>query len=144
MTFDGRVVDLVDTAGLLVDELQLPSHAAVLSVTVAGRELGARGYALDERHALLIGRDLEGLGDDGDVVTFGLGEIRSAGRTTTASTALRGRLARLMELPERALLGWTDRDVRHALLFVLEATSHALRDKRLMALEAALGGRNTL
>lgn len=58
--------------------------------------------------------------------------------------ALRTRTAALMALPEERLDTWDERQVRHALLYVLEAAEGSLRDAGLVALEAALGAQTTL
>jgi hypothetical protein len=137
----GRVVNLLDTNGLLIDGLALPSHAATVCVAVNGCDIDARAYALDHTHTLIIARELAEYEEEGELITVELRRLRSARRTTGA---LRDRLARLMELPEESLDAWDDRQVRHGLLFVLEAAAGALRDQRLVALEAALGSRTTL
>jgi hypothetical protein len=140
-TREGRLVDLVDTTGVLIIDVELPSHAALAQVSLDGEIFEARAYALDQTTALLVSPRLRECGSDGDHVTLTLKALRSVGRTTHA---LRTRLAALMALPEESLDAWDERQVRHALLYVLEATDGSLRDARLVALEAALGAHTTL
>ena len=137
-----RVVDLVEGLGLSVEPLVFPSHAATVQFSREQDHVSAMGFRLDDSTALLTGRQLSELRLDADeTITI---VVESVGSAAFLGTRLRQRLATLLELPEAALATWDDRAVRHSLLFVLEGATEALRNERLMALEAALGSRNTL
>ncbi len=139
--YRGRLVDLVNGLGILVEGLRLASHTAQVIAEVNAKAVTCRAFQLDEDRALLVGGQLGAGEDDGELVDVNIVDMTSTGRR---ERELRGRLAELLLLPENHLQNWTDREVRHALLYVVEATSVALRDKRLVAIEAALGQRTTI
>lgn len=140
--YRARAVDLVEGLGLLVERLALPSHAAAVQFSREQDHVNAMGFRLDDSTVLLTGRQISELRLTADETTAVI--IAKVGDAAFPGTHLRRRLAALLALPEPALDTWDDRVIRHSLLFVLEGATEPLRNERLMALEAALGSRNTL
>jgi hypothetical protein len=137
-----RAVDLLDGIGLLIEGLTLPSHAASVTVQIYDGTVTAMGFNLGEDSVLLSDRGLEAqtLRIDSSLPITVL-KVESA---APRRTRLRERLAALLDVPLSELDGLDERGIRHALLFLLEASDESIRNERSVALEQAIGRHDAL